>query len=77
MTSRPYEIWDWETANIIYAYATLEEVLNDVRNEVTANGPDSAASWFLQYDDRSNGHIIAEGDELVKQAFATSASAHR
>lgn len=77
MMAQLYEIWDWETANIVYAYATLEEALADVRNEVTVNGPESAASWFLQYDDRSNGYIIAEGGELVKQAFAAPAATRR
>lgn len=77
MMTRPYEIWDWETANIVYAYATLDEAFADVRNEVTANGPESVASWFLQYGTRSNGYIVAEGDELVKQAFTESTSAHR
>ena len=74
MTPRPYEIWDWETANIVYAFPTLEEAFADVRAEVAANGPGVAASWFLQFDDRTEGYIIAEGDELVKQAFASSAT---
>jgi len=77
MMARPYELWDWETANIVYTYATLEEALADVRTEVTANGPEVAASWFLQYDDRTDGYIIAEGDELVKQACAAPAPSHR
>jgi len=74
MTTRPYEIWDWDTANIVYAYATLDEAFADIRNEVTINGPESAARWFLQYDDRVNGYIIAEGNALVKQAFASAIS---
>ncbi|MGI8689115.1 MAG: hypothetical protein ACR2M3_11100 [Thermomicrobiales bacterium] len=72
MTPRPYEIWDWDTANIVYAYATLEEAFADVRKEVTVNGPESAATWFLQYDDRVNGYIVAEGNALVKRAFASA-----
>lgn len=74
MTPCPFEIWDWETANIVYAYPTLEEALKDVRAEVKINGADTAASWFLQYDDRSTSYVIADGDELVRQAFATPAS---
>lgn len=74
MTPLPYEIWDWETTNIVYAYATLEEALADVRNEVTVNGPESAATWFLQYDDRVRDCIVAEGGALVQQAFAASVS---
>jgi hypothetical protein len=77
MMPRPYEIWDWQTANIVYAYPTLAEALADVRQEVTANGPDIAASWFLQYDDRETGYIIAEGADLVKQALAAVAPISR
>lgn len=74
MMPRPYEIWDWETANIVYAYPTLEEAFTNVRAEVAANRAEIAASWFLQYDDRNKGYIIAEGDELVERAFAASAT---
>jgi len=69
MTARPYEIWDWDTANIVYAYATLEEALTDVRNEVTVSGPESAATWFLQYDDRVTIENIAHGEALIGLAM--------
>lgn len=66
---RPYEIWDNDTFNIVYAYATLEEALADVRNEVTANGPESAAAWLLQYDDRVTIENIAHGEDLIGLAM--------
>ena len=58
----PYEIWDNDTFNIIYAYPTLEEALADVRDEITANGPSSVSSWVLQYDDQMTIKNIAHGD---------------
>jgi hypothetical protein len=72
MTARPFEIWDWETANIVYAYPTLEEAFADVSAQVTVNGPESAATWMLQFDDRKEAYVIADGEELVKQAFAAA-----
>jgi len=65
----PYEIWDNDTFNIVYAYPTLEEALASVRDEVAANGPGSAASWVLQYDDRTAIKNIANGEGLVRLAM--------
>ena len=67
----PYEIWDNDTFNIVYAYPTLEEALASVREEVTANGPESAASWVLQYDDRVTYKNIAHGEALISLAMRT------
>lgn len=66
---RPYEIWDNDTFNIVYAYPTLEEALASVRQEIAANGPESAASWVLQYDDRVAIENIADGDALIGLAM--------
>lgn len=65
----PYEIWDNDTFNIVYAYPTLEEALASVRQEIVANGPESAASWVLQYDDRITAVNIAHGESLIALAL--------
>jgi hypothetical protein len=64
----PYEIWDNDTFNIVYAYPTLEEALASVRQEIAANGPESATSWVLQYDDHATLKNIAHGESLVDLA---------
>src|SRR5258707_649469 len=69
MSACPYEIWDWETGNIVYAYATLDEALADVRAAANENGPETIATWFLQYDDRSTGENIADGEDLIRLAM--------
>lgn len=74
MAARPFEIWDWETANIVYAYPTLEEAFADIRTQITVNGPESAATWMLQFDDRKEAYVIADGEELVKRAFTAAAT---
>ena len=66
----PYEIWDNDTFNMVYAYATLEEALASVRQEIAMNGPDSAASWVLQYDDRVTLENIAHGETLIGLAMS-------
>lgn len=68
----PYEIWDNDTFNIVYAYQTLEEALTDVREEIAANGPESVSSWVLQYDDRTRIENIAYGDSLIRLATETA-----
>jgi hypothetical protein len=74
----PYEIWDNDTFNIVYTYPTLEEALASVREEVAANGRESAASWVLQYDDRTTIRNIADGEDLVRLAVeAAPMSIHR
>jgi hypothetical protein len=65
----PYEIWDNDTFNIIYAYPTSDEALASIRNEIAANGPDSASSWILQYDDRATAETVAYGESLVDLAL--------
>jgi hypothetical protein len=69
MMKTPYEIWDNDTFNIVYAYPTLEEALASVRQEIVANGPESAASWVLQYDDRITTVNIAHGESLIALAL--------
>jgi hypothetical protein len=68
----PYEIWDNDTFNIVYAYPTLEEALAEVREEIAANGPESVFSWVLQYDDRTRIENIAYGDSLIRLATETA-----
>ncbi len=65
---RPYQVWDYMNASIVYAYPTLDAALAGVRREIDANGPDVAQTWFLQKDDGSNIEIIAEADDLVALA---------
>jgi hypothetical protein len=65
---RPYQVWDYVNASIVYAYPTLAAALAGVRREIAANGPDVARTWFLQKDDGNEIEIIAEENGLIALA---------
>ncbi len=62
---RPFQVWDYENASMVYAYPTLDAALDGVRSEIEANGADVARTWFLQKDDGDEIAIIAEEAGLV------------
>jgi len=58
----------------LYAHPALEDAFADIRAQVIVNGPESAATWMLQFDDRKDAYIIADGEEFVKRAFAAASA---
>lgn len=72
----PYEIWDNDTFNIVYAYATPEEALASVRQEIAVNGVESAASWVLQHEDRVTLENIAHGETFIGLAMSDTPTSH-
>ncbi len=65
-----YTLWDAESANIINAFATEREALEEVRLSVEEFGRGYARSWGLAVtDERDRPVAIASGDELIDRAF--------
>ncbi len=65
---RPFQVWDYENASMVYAYSTLDGALDGVLHEIEANGVEIARTWFLQRDDGDEIAIIAEEEGLVALA---------
>lgn len=69
-----YELWDWESGNLINVYDTLDEALALVRRQTEGLSDPDAADWVshlvLAKRDAggSFGEVIAEELELLKLA---------
>lgn len=70
-----YELHDWDTANLIYAYDTEAEALASVVRYVRANGRASVLTWTLLMSTPDGMHKenVAEGDALADLALRASA----
>jgi hypothetical protein len=64
-----YELLDTDGFNLIGAYDTEEEALNDLRTLVSVNGFDYVRTIaLLRSDDDENMVAIADGFELARRA---------
>lgn len=54
-----YEIWDYETSNLLDAYATEQAALDDVLDTIRTEGLDAVATWALLRDDQKAPSKIA------------------
>ncbi|HEY8311022.1 MAG TPA: hypothetical protein VIG47_10725 [Gemmatimonadaceae bacterium] len=72
-----YELYDWDTANLIYAYDTEAEALASVVQYVRAYGRASVATWTLltSTPDGLHKENVAEGDALADLALRARAGA--
>jgi len=72
-----YELYDWDTANLIYAYDTEAEALGSVVHYVRAHGRASVTTWTLLMStpDGTHKENIAEGEALAELALRASAGA--
>jgi hypothetical protein len=68
-----FELWDFETSNLIDAYDSEQAALAEVRWAMEADGRDAIATWALLRDDRKSPAkaVIALGADLA--AYATEA----
>ncbi len=65
-----YTLWDTESANIINAFATQREALEEVRLSVDEFGREYARSWGLAITDEADKLVaIATGDQLIDRAL--------
>lgn len=64
-----YEIWDFESANIVNAYPTESAALATVAAQVDAYGRAAVATWVLLRDDGGpDKQPVAEGEALANLA---------
>jgi hypothetical protein len=62
-----FELWDFETSNLIDAYATEQDALAEVRCAMEADGWDAVTTWALLRDDRRSSAkaVVAIGTDLA------------
>ena len=72
-----YELHDWDTANLIYAYDTEAEALASVVRYMRTYGRASVTTWTLLVSTPDGVHKenVAEGDALADLALRASAGA--
>ena len=70
-----YELWDFESGNLVGRYATQDEALRAVRETVDLYGPEEAYSLLLGAEDQDrHPTTIAKGRALVNLATAPAAT---
>jgi hypothetical protein len=70
-----YELYDWDTANLIDAYDTEADALTEVVAQVRAYGRASVVTWTLLMSTPDGMHKenVAEGDALADLALRARA----
>ncbi len=65
-----YELWDFDSANIVNAYPTESAALAVVVAQMDAYGRAAVATWVLLKDDGGPDKLpVAEGDALADLAI--------
>ncbi len=66
-----YELWDYDTGNLLDTYDIEQDALTEGHVTVQADGCDAAATWALLQDDKKSPvkTVVATGAELA--AYAT------
>jgi hypothetical protein len=75
MARRPpdlYELWDFESRNLLGAYATEDEALAIVRATIDEYGMENVRRWGLGHDRRGKLISLLEGDALAQHAVAAT-----
>ena len=65
-----YELWDFETRNLLGAYDNENEALSVVRAMIDEHGPDAVCQWGLGHDRRGKLVSLIEGAALIDRARA-------
>lgn len=65
-----FELWDYETSNLLEAYETEQAALQMVRDTLHTEGCAAVATWALLRDDRKSPAktVIATGADLATYA---------
>jgi len=68
-----YELWDYDTGNLLDAYDSEQAALKEVRAAMHVDGRDAVATWALLRDDKTRlaKTVIAAGAELAIYATDT------
>ncbi len=68
-----YELWDFDTRNIIYTYHSEADALAEVAAQIGEFGPDAVKTWILLSNDGTETEEglqrIAAGDDLANLAL--------
>jgi hypothetical protein len=77
--SRPYELWNLKTGNLVSVHRTEHEALTRVRASLDAHGPAYVEALALARADLKTDDLIpiAEGAELVARAREVPPAPHR
>lgn len=65
-----YELWDFESRNLLGAYDNEMEALAVVRDTLDQYGPEAVCRWGLGHDRRGKLVSLLEGAALVDRALA-------
>jgi hypothetical protein len=68
-----YELWDVDAGNLIGAFETERDALDEVRGLLDANGPEYAVDLALARRREDGGEPIAEGAALARRAHTAVA----
>ena len=63
-----WELWDLESANLIWAYDSEDDALQAVRDAIAQHGESYVASWSLACDEEDCSHPLLEGEALIRRA---------
>lgn len=80
MARRPsdlFELWDFESRNLLGAYESEEQALAVVRVMVDEYGMDGVRLWGLGHDRRGKLVSLLEGEDLARRALKSSDAAHQ
>lgn len=80
MAQRPrdlYELWDFESGNLLGAYDTESEALVIVRATIDQYGTDAVQSWGLGHERRSNLKSLLQGEALADRALEAISAGSR
>ena len=65
-----YELWDMDSRNLIGGYDRKRDALDAVRKNVRQHGEQVVRGIALiSIGPRGKGHVVAEGDELLRLAL--------
>jgi hypothetical protein len=72
-----FELWDYDTRNIIYTYRSESEALAEVAAQIAEFGRDAVKTWLLLSNDGTQTEDglqrIADGDDLADLALQAMA----
>lgn len=66
-----FEVWDFESGNLLAAYDTEEETFALVRSMIEEHGPEAVQQWGVGRDHEGTLLSYIEGDALIQRALAS------
>lgn len=70
MSSYPfYEVWDFESRNLLASYDTEDEALELVRSMIQEYGTEAVQQWGMARDSGDEYEAMATGEALINRAL--------